>query len=178
DKEQIFLHGPDGAAEAKPAAATGAGAAAAKPAKAPASAKPDYATELPSIAPADRVREELPVPPPPVPKPVAPRRPSFQMPEIPRGVLIGAAAALAVGLGFWAYLSFRRTPPMLASLSPARVEPGAVLTLTGTGFAGSPEKNKVQFGDQVGQIASASATQLTVTVPAGVEAGDVQVKVE
>lgn len=185
DHEQIFLHGPESDSAAKGAASAAGsapGAPAAKPAgaKPAAPAKPDYATELPSIAPADRVREELPdLPPPPVvPKPAAARRPSFQMPEIPRAVLIGAAAALAVGLGFWAYLSMHRPPPMLTSLSPTRLEPGEVLTLTGVGFAASPEQNKVQFGDQAGQIGSASATQLTVTVPAGVATGDVQVKVE
>jgi hypothetical protein len=176
DHEQIFLHGPDGNAVAAAAAKAGAAGA-----KAHTSAKPDYVTELPSIAPADRVREELAVPPvapPMVPKPIAPRVPAIRLSEVPRPVLIGAATLLLVGGGTWAYLSLRQPPPMLASLAPARLQPGDKITLTGTGFGASAEHNKVHFGDQVGQVASASETQLTVTVPAGVVTGDVQVKVE
>lgn len=184
DHEQIFLHGAE-ADSASPgtAARAAGGSAAAKPAagaKPHPAVKPDYSTELPSIAPADRVREELPVPPvaPFVPKPIAARGPVIRVAEIPRPVLIAAATLLLVGGGFWAYLSLRQPPPMLTSLAPARLEPGDKLTLTGTGFAASPEKNKVRFGDQLGQVDSASETQLAVTVPAGVVTGDVQVKVE
>jgi hypothetical protein len=113
-----------------------------------------------------------------IPKPIAPRAPLIRLSDIPRPVLIAAATLLAVGGSWWAYVALRQPPPMLASLAPARLEPGDQLTLTGAGFSAGPERNKVYFGDQAGQVGSASETQLTVTVPAGVVTGDVQVRVE
>lgn len=197
ESEPIILHDadparaakPTPAAPAKPATApSGAPAATPEPGSRPpstrpapgASPKPDYATDPPSIAPADRVREELTLPPEPgrAKKPAAPRMPAFDLSAVPRGALIAAAAAVLAGGGVWLFVSLRQPAPVLNSVTPPRIEPGQTLTLTGAGFASTPDANAVRIGSETGKITSASETQIAVSIPAAVAGGEVQVRVE
>jgi hypothetical protein len=163
---------PPVAPAAPPAPAASAAKAAPPPAKAappPAvprkAEKPDYQTELPSIAPADRLREPVSLPPaaaPAAPKPMAARaRPA--LPAVPRAVAIGAGAAVVGLLGvFAAYKLLYTPPPVIQSVTPPRVEPGGTLTVAGSGLGGNVV---VHVGDQAGKVTASSDASLTVTVP-------------
>ncbi|PTL79262.1 IPT/TIG domain-containing protein [Vitiosangium sp. GDMCC 1.1324] len=64
--------------------------------------------------------------------------------------------------------------PTLTGFSPASGAVGTVVTLTGSGFAGSPS---VQFGSEYALVTLVSATQLTAIVPAGARSGQLRVSV-
>jgi len=57
--------------------------------------------------------------------------------------------------------------PTIASFSPASGPVGTVVTITGTNFSATPSSNIVYFGTVMAPVSAASATSLTVTVPAG-----------
>ena len=59
------------------------------------------------------------------------------------------------------------TVPVLSAISPATLTPGIVATITGTGFGATIAENTVFIAGVAVAIASASPTQLTVTVPVG-----------
>ncbi|OCX52311.1 hypothetical protein BEL04_12610 [Mucilaginibacter sp. PPCGB 2223] len=59
------------------------------------------------------------------------------------------------------------TPPIITSIAPTRVAIGSTVTITGSGFNPQAQKNIVLFGDVQAKITSASATNLSVTVPVG-----------
>jgi len=64
---------------------------------------------------------------------------------------------------------------------PGKIEPGRTVTISGSGFEADPAKNTVRFGDQVGAVTAATASQIAVTVPAGLApagTADVPVVVE
>ncbi|MEU4920842.1 RHS repeat-associated core domain-containing protein [Streptomyces parvus] len=61
------------------------------------------------------------------------------------------------------------------SMVPVRAPAGATVTLSGTGFADTAATNVVTFGAARAEVTSASATRLTVKVPAGAENGQVTV---
>lgn len=63
----------------------------------------------------------------------------------------------------------------VSSVVPLRGGPGAVVTISGTGFAASPAANTVRFAGRDAAVSAASATSLTVVVPAGAESGPVTV---
>ncbi len=75
------------------------------------------------------------------------------------------------------------TPLILTSISPfERVQPGTPVILTGLGFSTTPANNTVNFRNTSGGVSgatvtAASATSLTVTVPANAACGDVTVTV-
>ena len=58
-------------------------------------------------------------------------------------------------------------PPTVSSFSPVQAKPGDVLTITGTNFNTTPANNSVFFGATKAIVTAASASSLTVTVPAG-----------
>ncbi len=58
-------------------------------------------------------------------------------------------------------------PPVVISFSPVKAEVGATVTISGSGFNATAGNNIVFFGDTKATVTSASATSLTVTVPAG-----------
>ncbi|OFY62038.1 MAG: hypothetical protein A2Y71_04960, partial [Bacteroidetes bacterium RBG_13_42_15] len=58
-------------------------------------------------------------------------------------------------------------PPVIASFTPTSGPVGTVVTITGTNFSTAPAKNIVWFGAVQATVTAASATELTVTVPAG-----------
>jgi hypothetical protein len=132
-------------------------------------AKPEYTTEPPSIA-ADRPRE---APPPPIatPRRAPPRKrrslslPQLNLPQLPPAAWIGIGVVAVAGAGFFVYRGMKSPPPVVTSVTPARVEPGQVVTVVGTDFASTPPANTVRIGDLAGQVTGATHTQLTVVVP-------------
>jgi hypothetical protein len=56
--------------------------------------------------------------------------------------------------------------PTVTAISPATLTPGAVATITGTDFGNTADANTVAIAGVVVAINAASATQLTVTLPA------------
>ncbi|HEX6981213.1 MAG TPA: IPT/TIG domain-containing protein [Balneolaceae bacterium] len=66
----------------------------------------------------------------------------------------------------------------IASFTPASGAAGTSVTITGMGFASSADGNTVTFaGNAEAEVNSASATELTVTVPAGAQRGPISVTV-
>jgi hypothetical protein len=59
------------------------------------------------------------------------------------------------------------TPPVITSFTPASGPVGTTVTITGNNFLTSPAQNTVYFGATKATVLSASATSLTVQVPAG-----------
>jgi gliding motility-associated-like protein len=59
------------------------------------------------------------------------------------------------------------TPPVISSFSPASGPVGTIVTITGTGFSTTASSNIVFFGATMATVSSATATSLTVSVPAG-----------
>lgn len=58
--------------------------------------------------------------------------------------------------------------PAVSSLSTSSGLIGSSITLTGTGFDTTPANNTVRFGSTLATVTAATATSLTVTVPAGI----------
>lgn len=56
--------------------------------------------------------------------------------------------------------------PEIESIAPAPVTAGQDVTITGRNFSTTPDQNTVSFGGLPGTVRGASATSLTVTVPA------------
>jgi len=55
----------------------------------------------------------------------------------------------------------------ITSISPTTAPAGTTITITGTNFSSTPASNSVSFGTVAATVASATPTQLVVTVPAG-----------
>ena len=112
-------------------------------------------------------------------RPLTPAKAARRMP--PPIVWIAAGVALVAGGGAAAYLKLRAPQPALTALAPPQAEPRQALVLTGTGFAPEPAANTVRIGSRAVPVTSATDTQVTVTVPADLDAGgsaDVPVVVE
>jgi len=60
----------------------------------------------------------------------------------------------------------RFVPPVISSFAPASGAIGSSVTITGTGFSAVAANNTVYFGSVKATVTAASATSLTVTVPA------------
>ncbi|HUF62790.1 MAG TPA: SBBP repeat-containing protein, partial [Verrucomicrobiales bacterium] len=67
--------------------------------------------------------------------------------------------------------------PRIVSLQPAQGAPGATVVIAGADFGDTPGANTVRFGAVQAVVASATATRLEVTVPAGLAAGRADVTV-
>jgi YD repeat-containing protein len=65
----------------------------------------------------------------------------------------------------------------IADVSPTVVHAGSLVTITGTGFSATATENAVIVGGAVAAVSTASATTLTVIVPAGANSGPVTVNV-
>jgi hypothetical protein len=159
-----------------PAPAAPASAAAAK------KPRPDYTSELPSMVPAG-VRERF-SPPPPAPSlaPIAARPKAMgarrRRPAIPRLAIVALAAAAVAGTALWVYLRLRPPAPVITSVTPPKAEPGQTITIVGTGFDPKANGDTVRFGEQPGEVTSASESQLAVTVPASLAVADTTVRVQ
>ena len=86
-------------------------------------------------------------------------------------------AALAGG-AFWLYRRMKAVAPVITSVTPPKAEPGQTVTVTGTGFDPDAGGNTVRFGEQTGQVTSASDTELAVTVPASLAAAEAPLRVQ
>ena len=180
--EPFVLDEPPAAAPAPPpaAAVTVPSAAAAIAPPTPA-ARP--ATPVPLAA------QTQPVEPPPVPKRKPPRvrrpppraaaAPRAQPAAAPRAAAakargglppaakygaIGAVALLLLG-GAALLLSRSTSAPKVEGLSPSRVAPGQILTLTGRDFAPQPQANAVRIEGRPARVLKATPTELQVEVP-------------
>src|SRR5581483_9542787 len=65
------------------------------------------------------------------------------------------------------FLTANAAAPVITSLSATTGSVGSSLTINGSGFNVTPTNNEVYFGSVKAPIASANASQITVTVPAG-----------
>lgn len=114
-------------------------------------------------------------------KPARAARAPITMPEIPRVVWLAAAVLVLAGLGWFGYRRFKPPVPALTALTPATAEPRQAVVLAGTDFDAEPKGNTVRVGTRTADVTAASATQVTVTVPADVDTGgspDVPVTIE
>ncbi|HEV7501677.1 MAG TPA: IPT/TIG domain-containing protein, partial [Vicinamibacteria bacterium] len=132
--------------------------------------RPDYMTEIPSIG-GDRVREAPSVGVAPARAGTAagsarhkPRGPAIG--NVPRLAIVGVGVAALTAGGFFAYSHLHRPPPVLSGITPPKAEAGGTVTIAGTGFESAAADNVVRFGSDAGTVTNASATSLTVTVPA------------
>lgn len=66
-------------------------------------------------------------------------------------------------------------PPTIASFAPAAAAAGTEVVITGTNFASTASDNVVFFGGMKATVATASATELRVNVPAGAHLGPITV---
>ncbi|HMI61457.1 MAG TPA: IPT/TIG domain-containing protein, partial [Puia sp.] len=62
----------------------------------------------------------------------------------------------------------RAQKPSIIGFSPTFGLPGATVTISGINFSSNPKDNVVRFGAVATAVRSATATSLTVSVPAGV----------
>ncbi len=73
---------------------------------------------------------------------------------------------------------FSFIPPLtLTSFSPTTGASGTIVTLTGANFSTTAATNAVKFNGSTAVVTAATATSLTVTVPAGASTGKVTVQV-
>lgn len=79
----------------------------------------------------------------------------------------GASAVVVGGAAAGTFTVTLPAGPTLTGASLAEIYEGVTLTLTGTGFDTTAAANKVMFGTVAATPSSATATSLTVTVPAG-----------
>jgi len=70
------------------------------------------------------------------------------------------------------------TAPTIASFTPASGAAGTTITITGTNFSTTAANNTVMFNGVLATVTAATATQLTVTVPAGATSGTISVTVD
>jgi hypothetical protein len=99
-----------------------------------------------------------------------------------RGVTAGSAVitAAAGGTSGSSQIIVTSAPAVvIAAVSPGVLQSGQTATISGTGFGATPAENSVTIAGQAAQVLTATATTLTVTVPAGtcVPAQEVPVRV-
>lgn len=80
-------------------------------------------------------------------------------------------ASLAAMITGFAPCVVAQTGPTIATILPVAAAVGATITITGSGFAPIATQNVVYFGAVAGPVLTATATVLTVTVPAGASSG-------
>jgi hypothetical protein len=116
-------------------------------------------------APADRGFDVLRTAPRPSAMTAARPRARARSARIPRLVWVALAAAALGGGGVALYARLHKTPPVISALQPTKAEPGQTISIAGTDLATSAEGNIVRFNGQPGEVTSAAAEQLSVTVP-------------
>ncbi len=128
----------------------------------------EYTNDMPSIAAPDRPRgagAPLPVPMPlPVPDALKKaRRPTLS--AIPRPLLAVGIGLLVSAVAYFGWRSFQAAPPVITAVLPPRAEGGQTVSLQGTGFGSNAKVVSVRFGEQLGQVISATETQVAVALP-------------
>lgn len=66
--------------------------------------------------------------------------------------------------------------PAISSFAPSSGKPGTTVVISGTSFSPTAAENIVRFGDIQATVTAASATSLTVTVPAGISTSPISVE--
>jgi len=67
--------------------------------------------------------------------------------------------------------------PVLTSFTPASAAKDSTILITGTGFSTTASDNKVLFNGVAGSVTAATATSLTVKVPAGAQDGKISISI-
>jgi len=97
---------------------------------------------------------------------------------VPAGATTGKVSVTINGVVASSATDFTVPLPTITSFAPAYALPGATLTITGTNFSGgSLTLNKVKVNNTDAVVTAATATQLTVTVPATASTGRVAIDV-
>lgn len=82
-----------------------------------------------------------------------------------RSLAIAAAVAAVAAGSMVASGLLPKSTPVVEQLTPAKARPGQTVTLTGSGFAATPEANTVRLGDQVIAVIFASEARLEIVLP-------------
>lgn len=89
----------------------------------------------------------------------------------PADVVVTTAAGSATRNGAFTYFA----PPAIGAFLPVQGSPGTLVTISGLNFDSDVTGNSVLFGTLAAVVQTASATQLTVTVPDGAATGMITV---
>jgi hypothetical protein len=117
--------------------------------------------------------------PPIKPAPRRKRKPSKGLQVSARILAFVAGGLVLAGLLAWAASLFLFTSaPELSGVTPGRAEPGATITLRGSGFASDAEGNTVRFGGRSAPAQAVAGGGVLVKVPTSLEAGVVPVTIE
>jgi len=82
------------------------------------------------------------------------------------GANTATATVSGISVSFGATATAVGATLVIQSVSPATLTPGATATLTGSGFSPTPAGNAVTIDGVAATVTAASATQLTITLPA------------
>src|SRR5581483_6697368 len=125
---------------------------------------PDYAGRQPDFAGLDQINLEIP------------------RSLIGRGKIDISVPATGFGSSNLGEIEIAGAPgsviPTVSSFGSPNVLASQTLTINGSGFSGNPADNTVRIAGTEADINSASSTQLSVTVPFGVETGSVSVRTQ
>jgi YD repeat-containing protein len=95
---------------------------------------------------------------------------------VPSGATTGPiAVTTSGGMATSATLFTILEPPRITGVSPTRGPAGTSVTISGTGFGGTVGENAVRFDSVLAAVATASPTELVVTVPTGAATGPITV---
>jgi hypothetical protein len=87
----------------------------------------------------------------------------------------GGGTYALLGTYDWTTLSASGTAPTISAVSPPSGAAGATVTITGANFGATTASNTVKFNGTEALVASATATQIVTTVPAGAATGAISV---
>jgi hypothetical protein len=95
---------------------------------------------------------------------------------VPAGATTGKISVAANGVVATSITDFIvLQPPTITSFAPAYALPGATITITGTNFSTTLANNAVTINGVAANVTAATATQLTITVPANATTGKIAV---
>ncbi|MGH7461922.1 MAG: Ig-like domain-containing protein, partial [Longimicrobiales bacterium] len=84
-----------------------------------------------------------------------------------RGVTLGAAQVTATSEGVTGTVTVSVVTAMtITTITPSPILPGGTATISGTGFSATPQGNTVTVGGIAALVTAATATSLSVTLPA------------
>lgn len=91
----------------------------------------------------------------------------FARAQLTLGPQPGANLVVATAAGFdsVAFSAIATPPPVLQEVAPAILEPGRLVTFTGSGFAAGPTDTQVRIADTPAFVVSADAGRVTARVP-------------
>ncbi|MDO5977429.1 IPT/TIG domain-containing protein [Flavivirga spongiicola] len=98
--------------------------------------------------------------------------------SVPVGATTGSVTVSVKGKEAAAGPDFTVLLPTITALNPVKGGVGETVVLTGANYSTTPEENKVWFNGVEATVSAATATSITVTVPAGATTGTVSVQVK